>query len=174
MSRAFLRRQRDGSTIDLSIPDAVIDRARILPKHPMQSGATTTTTRQDLPIQVACTTTLSTMEIGPDEVERIRVELITSPDQWTLYTPDRPGIANLMIGTTSERRDPTDAVYLSMQLEEITTFRVTDEAIGAPQPRADAAAGLAAPEDLGTVTTQEPDAKQRSFLDNLIFGGTDG
>ena len=59
-------------------------------------------------------------------------------------------------------------MIVDLELQEARLFRVTDEAIGAPSPREDAAAGLAAEEDRGTVSTQEPDQAQGSYLARFL------
>ncbi len=161
---AYLYRERDGGIVEIAIPAASITRPAVLAVHPMQSRRTTSTGRARLPTAIQASVYISTSDLGPDEAERVRVELVDSSERWRLYTPGRPGIRDLVIGTTVERRDVFQAVIVDLELTESRLFVVTDEAIGAPSPRADAAAGLAAEEDRGTVSTQEPDQTQGSFV----------
>ena len=169
---AYLYRERDGGIVEIAIPAASITRPAVLAVHPMQSRRTTSTGRARLPTAIQASVYISTSDLGPDEAERVRVQLVDSAERWRLYTPGRPGIRDLVIGTTVERRDVFQAVIVDLELVESRLFIVTDEAIGAPSPRADAAAGLASEEDRGTVSTQEPDQTQGSFVARFLgIGG---
>ena len=165
---AYLYRERDGGIVEIAIPAASITRPAVLAVHPMQSRRTTSTGRARLPTAIQASVYISTSDLGPDEAERVRVQLVDSAERWRLYTPGRPGIRDLVIGTTVERRDVFQAVIVDLELVESRLFIVTDEAIGAPSPRADAAAGLASEEDRGTVSTQEPDQTQGSFVARFL------
>lgn len=165
---AYLYRERDGGIVEIAIPAASITRPAVLAVHPMQSRRTTSTGRARLPTAIQASVYISTSDLGPDEAERVRVQLVDSAERWRLYTPGRPGIRDLVIGTTVERRDVYQAVIVDLELVESRLFVVTDEAIGAPSPRADAAAGLASEEDRGTVSTQEPDQTQGSFVARFL------
>lgn len=171
---AYLYRERDGGIVEIAIPAASITRPAIVAQHPMQSRTTTSTGRARLPTSIQVSVYISTSDLGPDEAERLRVELVDSAERWRLYTPGRPGIRDLVIGTTVERRDVYQAVIVDLELQEARLFRVTDEAIGAPSPREDAAAGLAAEEDRGTVSTQEPDQAQGSYIARFLGLGEGG
>jgi hypothetical protein len=165
---AYLYRERDGGIVEIAIPAASITRPAVLAVHPMQSRRTTSTGRARLPTTIQASVYISTSDLGPDEAERVRVQLVDSAERWRLYTPGRPGIRDLVIGTTVERRDVYQAVIVDLELTESRLFVVTDEAIGAPSPRADAAAGLASEEDRGTVSTQEPDQAQGSYVARFL------
>lgn len=171
---AYLYRERDGGIVEIAIPAASITRPAVLAVHPMQSRRTTSTGRARLPTAIQASVYISTSDLGPDEAERVRVQLVDSAERWRLYTPGRPGIRDLVIGTTVERRDVYQAVIVDLELVESRLFVVTDEAIGAPSPRADAAAGLASEEDRGTVSTQEPDQTQGSFVARFLGLGEGG
>lgn len=171
MAESYLYRERDGLIIPVKIAEATITRPAILPTHPMRRGLPTTTGRQRTPTTVQVTVTISTAEMGLGAAEDLRLTLIDSAELWRLYTPGRPGERDLMIGTTSERRNEWEVAYIDMELQQIEFFDVVTEAVAAP--RADAAAGLSAPKDLGSVAPEEPSAQQGSLIDRLIFGGFD-